>query len=219
LEIVRLSVMNIPENLKPEGRTLNFDFSSRELKNEITKYISVIETERPRNSQDTSNLRIVLIGHSAGGIVIRHALVIDYIDYDEIELDDYDEIELDDDIITSLKNIILIASPSEGTPLVPEWIDRVARPFFMRFLTAQTLQLGFRSQFIRVLNRRWVNFVRNQLEENTVCHLYAQSDPIAPPPELYSIDRQPIIIIENADHNGILRDYRTHQHIQNLLAE
>jgi hypothetical protein len=74
--------LNIHENLKPEGRTLNFDFSSRELKNEITKYISVIETERPRNSQDTSNLRIVLIGHSAGGIVIRHALVIDYISSD-----------------------------------------------------------------------------------------------------------------------------------------
>ena len=78
--------------------------------------------------------------------------------------------------------------------------------------------LIYRGSVKRVLNRRWVNFVRNQLEENTVYHLYAQSDPIAPPPESYSIDRQPIIIIENTDHNGILRDYRTHQHIQNLLA-
>jgi hypothetical protein len=185
---------NIPQEMKPTKETLNFNYSAREFKNKVSEYIV---------DERINDLRIALIGHSAGGIVIRYALVIDD-----------NEIELDNDIITSLKNIILIASPSEGSPVIRHWLIS----FFEEILTTQFKQLGFKSLFITELNRRWGNFVIENLEHTNICHLYAQSDPFAPPPTSDSIDEQPIIIIENTDHNGILRDCRTHQHIQNLLA-
>jgi len=199
-----------PETDQKEKDENKLDFipNAKALLEQIEK-IKIDYIEACRNTDcglKQDDLKIALIGHSAGGIVIRQALVL----AEQEALDVYKAAEL-------VKLIILIVSPSNGSPVIPEWLLRpipnVLEDF--SFLSRQIIELCFNSSFISELNSEWEKVTKCRTNLVARC-IYASSDPFAPAPRKGEciIDNQAITIL-NTNHNDILNN--CHNEVKTIL--
>lgn len=178
----------------------DFFYSSEALKNFLYEIKVDYSVRCKQNPNEQNELKIALIGHSAGGLVIRHAL-------------SDPEIPLDRELINFIKHITLIASPSQGCPILPKQIDQ---PWLRAVFTEQFIQLSDNSVFTEQVNQYWQSFASNTLQNFELRCLYASDDIWAPRPNDSSLD--PIAItISNCNHNNILRDSQTCEYIKEFL--
>jgi len=200
------SLISVPN---PENKNLDFIPNANNLLDKIQLikkyYIEACEDSNSKLKKD--DLKIVLIGHSAGGIVIRQALI----------LAEKGDIEIDENAKNLVNHIILIASPSEGTPVLKEWLLRSVVFPKTSTLSKQIRNLCCESSFINKLNSDWEIFKKSRSNFEARC-IYASSDPFAPaPPKGKCIIDNEAITIPNTDHNNILNNFKCRDEIKTIL--
>ena len=172
----------------------------------LNKIDGVIADHKKRANSESDELKIFLIGHSAGGLVIRQALTTAY------------EIPSDRENSKYVKNVILIASPAAGTPLL-QLVKDVLKVDIFNPISHQLIQLAPSSNFVTNLNRQWSSWGQNLNNTCIINCIYGSKDTIAPPPALNSDcipdppnacmrDQkcviQKCVIIDGVGHNDIL---------------
>jgi pimeloyl-ACP methyl ester carboxylesterase len=189
-----------PYRFPPQKGNKDFILNARELLNEIGRVIDVYRgLSGSEPSSESDELKIFLIGHSAGGLVIRQALTTAH------------EIPSSKEILPYVKNVILIASPATGTPLleIPKEILENDEETF----SLQLKQLAPSSDFIMNLNPRWSSWTQQFTNCKVNC-IYGNIDKIAPPPSLQEncIPNPPnncmrdkkCVVIDGVGHTNIL---------------
>lgn len=191
-----------PFKFPPKEGNKDITKNAKALLNQIGGVIDDYLSEKSSDSE-SDELKIALIGHSAGGLVVRQALVI------------AQELASDQEILQYVKNAVLIASPSSGTPIFQKFGGLLGSvtSVLKGAVSPQVIQLNPTSDFIHDLNSKWSLWTKKYTFCNVNC-IYAGNDEIAPPPSprKYCIPNPPnqclvdkkCTIISNVGHNTIL---------------
>lgn len=157
-------------------RSKSLFYAAKELANKIQNLFHEFQRISTTEGLDKKDFKVVIISHSAGGVIARKCMTLDIFKHDRNKY---------------IKHITLIASPVTGVKIL-EYLSNLP------FVSDQVRELEYGSVFLDELNSAWSKW-RKDCPACLVNCIYGPEDTVVPPTDASILDAEAISIL-GVDH-------------------